>query len=278
MSDSLRTAVYANPLWYHTIDLGDGVVTPGWFDQRAVVESLPWPDVRGKRCLDVGTYDGFLAFELERRGASEVVATDIADHAMWDWPLSLRAEGPEHLAQIAGPEKGLGFRIAREALGSAVHKVEVNVYDLSPERLGTFDVVVCGALMLHLRDPIRALEAIRGVCGGRFMSIEAIDPRLSVLAPRWPLARLDGVSNDLQWWTPSKAGHRRMLEAAGFVPEGRSRPYPVALGTAHPAHGARPVGVRRRAARVRRQAFNRLAVGGEGNGVPHVAVLAKPRR
>ena len=41
---------------------------------------MPWPDVRGKRCLDVGTYDGFLAFELERRGAASVVATDI----MWN--------------------------------------------------------------------------------------------------------------------------------------------------------------------------------------------------
>ena len=59
----------AVPLWYHTLELPGGIVTPGWFDLRGVVDRLPWPDVRGKRCLDVGTYDGFYAFELERRGA-----------------------------------------------------------------------------------------------------------------------------------------------------------------------------------------------------------------
>ena len=76
----MEEAVDAVPLWYHTLELAPGVVTPGWFDLRPIVSLLPWPDVRGKRCLDVGTYDGFLAFELERRGAAEVVATDISDH------------------------------------------------------------------------------------------------------------------------------------------------------------------------------------------------------
>src|SRR4051794_729406 len=102
-------AVDSVPLWCHTLDLGPGGVTPGWFDLRPVVGKLPWPDVRGKRCLDVGTYDGFLAFEMERRGAAEVVALDIPNHEDWDWPADVRAMGPEHLAEIAGPEKGVGF-------------------------------------------------------------------------------------------------------------------------------------------------------------------------
>ena len=66
---ALREEVAAYPLWYHTMELGPGIVTRGWFDLRPIVERMPWPDVRGKRCLDIGTYDGFLAFELERRGA-----------------------------------------------------------------------------------------------------------------------------------------------------------------------------------------------------------------
>ena len=111
----LRERVAANPLWYHTIELEPGLVTSGWFDLRPVVDRLPWPDVRGKRCLDVGTYDGFLAFELERRGAGEVVATDIGGHEGWDWPHELRSRGPAYLAALAGP-KGNGFEIAHEAL------------------------------------------------------------------------------------------------------------------------------------------------------------------
>jgi hypothetical protein len=50
-----REAVARNPLWYHTIDVAAGVHTPGVFDLRSVVDRLPWPDVSGKRCLDVGT-------------------------------------------------------------------------------------------------------------------------------------------------------------------------------------------------------------------------------
>jgi tRNA (mo5U34)-methyltransferase len=79
----LREAVAANPLWYHTLEPGPHVVTPGWFDLRPVVHRMPWPDVRGARCLDIGTYDGFLAFELERRGAPEVIATDLGSHEHW---------------------------------------------------------------------------------------------------------------------------------------------------------------------------------------------------
>ena len=174
------------PLWYHAMDLGGGVETPGWFDLRPIADRMPWPDVRGKRCLDVGTYDGYLAFELERRGASEVVALDIPDHEDWDWPPDVRAQGGERLAELAGPEKGAGFRVAREALGSSVEKVDMTVYDLSPERVGTFDVVLCGSLMLHLRDPLRALEAIRSVCAGQFMSSEQIEPGAHAVPPAAP--------------------------------------------------------------------------------------------
>ena len=75
--------------------------------------------MRGKRCLDVATYDGFLAFEMERRGAAEVVATDILDHEDWDWLPRERAGGLAYLKQEAGT-KGRGFEIAAEALGSSV--------------------------------------------------------------------------------------------------------------------------------------------------------------
>ena len=100
----------ASALWYHTIEIAPGLVTPGWFDLRPVLRKMPWPDVRGKRCLDIGTYDGFLAYEMEKRGASEVIAIDIEDHTQWDWPVDVRATGGENLAKLAGPEKSRGFK------------------------------------------------------------------------------------------------------------------------------------------------------------------------
>ncbi len=259
-----RAAVAANPHWYHTMQLAPGVLTPGWFDLRPILDTMPWPDVRGKRCLDVGTYDGHLAFELERRGAAEVVATDLSDHAEWDWPVRMRDRGPAALSVIAGPEKGRGFAIARELLGSRAERVVISVYDLSPDRVGEFDVVVCGSLMLHLREPLRALGAIRSVCREHLLSAETID---LALIGRRPVARLDGVTELCQWWTPNRAGHRRMVEAAGFDVERAGRPYCVALGPAHPvpARGARQIGAELRTRFATRQ-----------RGVPHAAVLARP--
>jgi tRNA (mo5U34)-methyltransferase len=264
--DELRARVEAHSLWYHTLELAPGVVTPGWFDLRPVSERLPWPDVRGKRCLDVGTFDGFLAFELERRGAREVVCTDISDERQWDWPPDMRARGPAQLEELA-PQRGQGFQIAREALGSVVERVEISVYDLSPERLGTFDVVVCGSLLLHLREPLRALEAIRGVCDGAFLSAEQVRLGLTGLHPRRPLAELNGSGELLQWWVPNAAGHRRMVFAAGFEIERFTRPYAVPFGPRHPR--ARGLGARLRVG------ARRLTLGHAG--VPHAALLARPR-
>jgi tRNA (mo5U34)-methyltransferase len=251
-------------LWYHTLDLGNGVVTPGWMDLRPVVGKLPWPDVRGKRCLDVGTYDGFFAFELERRGAASVVATDISDHAQWDWPRAARERGAEYLAAVAG-EKGRGFEIAREALGSRVEKREISVYELSPERVGTFDVVICGSLLLHLKDPVSALEAIRSVCSGSLLSAEQIDPLLTLLS-RWRAATWFRAGHQTQWQIPNVAGLRAMVESAGFQVERAVRPYAVPFGAGYRGGGAPGV---------RALAHTALtAVVARGRGVPHAAVLA----
>lgn len=262
----LSEAVRANRLWYHTIELAPGVVTPGWFDLRPIVERMPWPDVRGRRCLDVGTYDGFLAFELERRGASEVVATDIAGEEEWDWYPELRGSGPRALAELMGPEKGRGFRVAAHALESRVERIECSVYDLDPERVGEFDVVVCGSLLLHLRDPFRALEAIRTVCRGEFLSAEEVNLPLTVAHPRRPVAQLR--PHELQWTVPNVAGHRDMLLASGFEVARESGPYAIPFGPAHPPGARTPRALARRA-------LQRARLGGVG--VPTNAILARPR-
>lgn len=236
VDEDIRATVARNPVWYHTIELGDDIVTPGWFDLRPIIDRMPWPDVAGKRCLDIGTYDGFLAFELERRGAESVVATDLEEHGRWDWPYRKRAVGPGRLAEMVGERKGLGFDIAKTALGSSVEKRIRSVYELDPAVDGTFDFVICGTLLLHLRDPIRAIERIRSVCSGSFLSAEQIDTRLTMLRPRQPLAWFRG-GDRVQWWIPNRAGHRRMLEAGGFRIVRAARPYRIPFGVSHPVGG-----------------------------------------
>jgi tRNA (mo5U34)-methyltransferase len=243
--------------------LAPGVVTPGHFDLRPVVEKLPWPDITGNRCLDVATYDGFFAFEMERRGASSVLATDIRSHEDWDWPPAIRSKGPDQLAKLAG-EKGFGFEIAKEYLDSAVEKQVISVYDLEPGTVGMFDFVFCGSLLLHLRDPLRALESIRSVCRGFFLSSEQIDAELTLMHPRKPITCLSGVSR-LQWHVPNRAGHRLMLRASGFEVVQTVRPFSVPFGPAHV--------MRKEKASLRRRLV-RYAVTRSG-GVPHSACLVR---
>jgi tRNA (mo5U34)-methyltransferase len=203
-------------------------VTPGHYDLRGVARSLPLPEsLAGMRCLDVGTSDGFWAFEMERRGAAEVVALDIDDPALYDWPEPRPADPSRPANREPGANRG--FALAHRALGSAVERIDLPVYELSPERVGGFDFVFMGALALHLRDPVRAYGAVRSVTGGRFLSAEVISVGLTLTRPTVPAADL--AARDVpRWWTPNVAGHRRMLEAAGFELVGRGGPFFVPFG------------------------------------------------
>jgi tRNA (mo5U34)-methyltransferase len=196
--------------WYHNVELPDGTVTPGWFDLRDQVHHYGLPEsLAGKRCLDVGTWDGFWAFEMEKRGAAEVVAIDVDDEASLDWP-------PRRRPQRSEAGRSAGFRELKERLGSSVERVELSVYDATPERLGSFDLVFCGSVLIHLRDQLLALERIASVCRGRFVSAEEYD-RLTSLLPlalnRW---RGDDPSA-VVFWRPNLRAWRRMLWSAGFA-------------------------------------------------------------
>jgi tRNA (mo5U34)-methyltransferase len=196
--------------WYHTLDLGDGVVTKGMFDHRPVLDRYGLPDdLTGLRCLDVGTMDGFWAFELERRGAAEVMAADLPDPEALDWPASIREEAIKTLDE----QKADRFALAHEALGSRVERIERSVYDLGPD-LGQFDLVFCGDLLVHLKDPVTAVERLRSVCGGRAVICNPI--KRFRFGERRALAELDGVS-EFTWWVTNLAGLARVAEAAGFA-------------------------------------------------------------
>jgi tRNA (mo5U34)-methyltransferase len=152
-----------------------------------------------------------------------------------------------------------------------VQRVQLSAYHLDPEALGTFDVVVCGSLMLHLRDPVRALEAIRSVCSGWFLSIEEVSLTLGLSFPRRAMAEMRFDEELCQWWVANPAGHRRMAEIAGFEVVRTLRPYREPFGTGHPSFRGGQGGPR---ARLRARRDGSLL---GGAGVPHAALLARPR-
>jgi len=149
--------------WYHTIELGSGLTSKGVFDHRSCAErvGLP-PSLEGKTALDVGTADGFWAFEMERRGADRVKAIDVMHLGDCDWIPTMRARLPEStLNDVGWPRR---FATAPAMRQSRVEYQICSVYDLSPETVGgLFDVVYCGSLLLHLQHPLRALINIRSV-------------------------------------------------------------------------------------------------------------------
>jgi len=198
--------------WYHTIELPGGVVTPGRFDHRLLVARYGLPDrLDGQRALDVATFDGFWAFELERRGA-DVVAIDVDSTHDLDYPHLVQPLLPDINCM---PAIGAGFRLAREALGSAVERIGCSVYDLSADRHGLFDFVHCGDLLLHLRDPLTALTRMRSVSRGRLLLSDSID----LDAPAGgagPTLRYLGGWDDVVWWLPSLDALAQMVVDAGF--------------------------------------------------------------
>ncbi|CAN5753531.1 hypothetical protein BH24ACT3_BH24ACT3_02000 [soil metagenome] len=196
--------------WYHTIDLGDGVVTPGVFDHRPVLDRYLLPEsTAGLRCLDVGTMDGFWAFEMERRGSTDVVAVDIEDPDALDWPPAQRAKVTDKDLDRTKAER---FAMVHGLRQSDVVRELRSVYDLDTD-LGHFDLVFCGDLLIHLKDPITALERILAVCRGQAIIVTPVE-RLTRRRKR-PIAEFDGIDH-FRWWNLSEAALARMLTAVGF--------------------------------------------------------------
>ena len=137
----------------HNLHVGAGVYTRGprifgdEFKLRrtvTLVESLvgrPWDELR---ILDLGCLEGLYACEFALRGASVV--------------------------GIEGRSSNLArAEFAREALGlDRLELVEADVRDLSRERHGGFDVVLCTGILYHLDTPgvFELAESVRAVCDG----------------------------------------------------------------------------------------------------------------
>jgi tRNA (mo5U34)-methyltransferase len=204
--DRLRKLAAEND-WYHTIELAPGIVTGGMFDHRPFVDRYGLPGrLDGKRALDVGTFEGFWAYELERRGA-EVVALDVPRIQMLDWP-------PRERPDEDGP-RGDKFRIAAEARGSDVRWVGGSIYETFPEDLGgTFDLVFCGSVMIHLRDPALAMERMAGLCHGDFVFADEYSWKLERI-PRIHLAEWKNGKHST-WWRPTTRTWMAMIHLAGF--------------------------------------------------------------
>jgi tRNA (mo5U34)-methyltransferase len=228
--DTLRADVEAIR-WFHTIDLGGGVVTPGAEDTPAKLATLRMPDdLAGRTVLDVGAWDGFFSFEAERRGAARVLALD---HYVWSLDLggwmAARDELIERGEKVPPPASipGLwrpdelpgkrGFDLAHETLGSGVEALVADFMEADLKQLGGFDVVLFLGVLYHLPDPLGALRRLAAVTREvAVIETEAIEvPGLErPLCEFFPFDELE--SDPSNWWAPNLAALEALCRAAGF--------------------------------------------------------------
>ena len=201
-SEQVRALMGTVRNWFHQIELAPGIVTPGIQDSRGSLEhldALGLPrDCSKLRVLDIGCRDGFFAFEMERRGA-EVVGMD-----------------------YAAPDV-TGFSVASRILGSRVTYVVENVYQLTPEKYGVFDIVLFLGVLYHLRNPLLAFDQVRKVAkpdGLLFVETHVTThPVLSSLGvPVWQYYPRDTLNKDeTNKWGPNLAGLKAAMEEAQFA-------------------------------------------------------------
>ena len=198
----VRRKVDAVRYWYHQIDFGYGIVAPG--GETHTLESLGRTrlletPLRGKSVIDIGAWDGFYAFVCERLGAARVFAAD-----RWVW---------EH------PSIGIeGFLTARELLGSKVEHAKLDVFELTRDAVGTFDVVLFFGVLYHLQDPFGALRRLREITRESILVETHIVSHLEERSiPVMRFYEGDELNRDAtNWWGPNVTCLVQMMRAAGF--------------------------------------------------------------
>jgi SAM-dependent methyltransferase len=219
--------------WYHTIDLGDGLITPGLYDYRETVSSFHFPeDMRGMTVLDVGSATGFFAFEFERRGARVISVElpslrDLDRFPGQDVESSLRKIETMAFASRGYSERDLywyllegPFRFCRERLRSRVERCYSTVYDLTLERTGVregFDYVFLGDVLIHTLYPLKALASLAALCRGTLVFAGVLPD-----GPQEPPAMVyiggDNLAGDeVAWWHPNLSCLTQMLRKLGFA-------------------------------------------------------------
>lgn len=212
---SIAERVKAIPFWYHRIELPDGTVTSGNMPFMPTAYRLP-ESFAGKRVLDVGSWDGYFTWESLKRGAAEVIAIDdFSDIPNFDpnfkpWET---------------------WDLCREAFGFRnCDRINMSLYDVTPERLGKFDYVLFYGVLYHCRHPLLALDKLSAVCKGELRVESAICDDYSAyrggigqgypsnenqcLAEFYP--RNEYGDNVTNWWAPNMQCLKSMMEAAGF--------------------------------------------------------------
>lgn len=149
------------------------------------------------RILEIGCYDGAVAFQLARRGGTEVVASDMARYYIVQRPGEPGDSqiGPQLTALAALRER------ARAAAGAGSSPVEFVEDDITSSALepGSFDAIVSFEVLEHIQRPEAAFASMRRLLKPGGVSYHDYNPFFSLIGGHslctldfpWGHARLD---------------------------------------------------------------------------------------
>jgi tRNA (mo5U34)-methyltransferase len=227
--------------WYHTIDLGDGLVTPGLYDYRETLSMFPFPEnMSGMTVLDVGSATGFFAFEFERRGA-RVISLELPSLRDLDRFPGQSVEAslqkiermifPDHLdlesmrredsepemyrCLLDGP-----FRFCSERLASKVERCYSTIYDVTAEKAGFakgFDLIFIGDVLLHTLYPLKALAALAPLCRDTLIVAQKLPEGAQEPPAMMYVGGADPAEDEICWWLPNQSCLFEMLLKLGFA-------------------------------------------------------------
>jgi 2-polyprenyl-3-methyl-5-hydroxy-6-metoxy-1,4-benzoquinol methylase len=206
--------------FYHTLDLpGIGTVEGHWDLRGRFDDYIGGVNLQGKTVLDVGTGNGFLTFEAEKRGAREVVSFDIGDakfqhllpfkdstyykdYAAWRTEMTAWYERWKN-----------GYWLLHRLNSSKARAFYGDVYELPPA-LGMFDVTIIGSVLEHLRDQISAMGSVARLTKSTMVIVTGM------LETEEKLALFGGAADqpdqNYTWWCYSLGTYREVLKMLGF--------------------------------------------------------------
>lgn len=203
MSPAKLSQLIKRYYWFHSLDLGHGIITPGAKSldvHRAEYAAFFDPvEVYGRTVIDIGAWNGAYSFEAKRRGASRVLATD---HFTW-----------AH-SDLLGRES---FDLALSALDLDIEALDIDIPDLCPDRVGVFDIVLFLGVFYHLFDPIAGL-ANAAKLAREVLVVETHIDALETRRPAMVFFPGDELSGDVtNWWGPNPALMVALLKSFGFA-------------------------------------------------------------
>lgn len=226
--------------WYHTVDLGDGVVTPGQYDYRESVGAFPFPqDMSGLTMLEIGSATGFFTFEAERRGATVTSVELPSFHVLDRFPGQSQTRLLRRLAQMRTPHADLEsdplvamtsaqtyfyhldgpFQFCYRMVASKVNRVYSTIYDLKESSIAgmSFDYVLLGDVLLHLFNPVDALAIAASFSRDKLI----ISQQMPNLETDQPILHYVGGENldedDLCWFLPNLPFFKQFCRKLGFA-------------------------------------------------------------